>query len=49
MTDLTMVPEVEGTGKTFNWLFFEVGVMAGLIACAIMLAASFRYLPETND
>lgn len=49
VTDLTMVPEVEGTGKTFNWLFLEIGVMAGLIACAVLLAASFRYLPDTND
>jgi hypothetical protein len=39
--DLTMVP-VEGGSKEFNWLLFEIGLVAGLICCAVLLAASFR-------
>lgn len=39
--NLTAVPEVEGTAKVFNWLFFEIGLAAGLVACAVLLAASF--------
>ncbi|MDP2292170.1 MAG: hypothetical protein Q8M22_13350 [Actinomycetota bacterium] len=49
VSDLTMLPEVEGAGKAFNWLFFEIGVAAGLIACAVLLAASFRFVSEPND
>ncbi len=42
ISDLTMVSAVEGPETAFNWLLFEIGVAAGLISCAVLLAASFR-------
>ena len=42
VSDLTMVPDQQGVGKAFNWLFFEIGVAAGLVCCAVLLASSFR-------
>ncbi len=49
VSDLTVVPETAGPGKAFNWLFFEIGMAAGPIACAVLLAASFRHVADTND
>ena len=40
-TDITAVPPM-GEPKVFNWLLFEIGLCTGLIACAVLLAASFR-------
>jgi hypothetical protein len=41
--NLTVVPATnDGSGKSFNWLFFEIGMAAGLIACAVLLAASIQ-------
>lgn len=42
VSDFTMTPAVQGSETTFNWLFFEIGVAAGLISCAVLLAGSFR-------
>ena len=44
-TDIAAVPPT-GEPKVFNWLFFEIGLCAGLISCAVLLAASFRTPPE---
>ena len=49
VSDLTMVPDQQGVGKAFNWLFFEIGVAAGLVCCAVLLAASFRSVAPAND
>ncbi|MCE9623723.1 MAG: hypothetical protein K8R99_15395 [Actinomycetia bacterium] len=49
VSNLTLIPEEVGARKSFNWLFFEIGIAAGLIACAVLIAASFRYVSDTND
>ena len=49
ISDLTQVPQAAGTGKAFNWLLFEIGVAAGLISCAVLLAASFRSVTDTDS
>jgi hypothetical protein len=49
ISDLTQVPQVAGAGKAFNWLLFEIGVAAGLISCAVLLAASFRSVTDTES
>ena len=46
--DLTIVPEAPAP-KTFNWLLFEIGLCAGLISCAVLLAASFRAPTSHSD
>ena len=46
----TMQPVYTDTKPAFNWLYFEIGAASGLVACAVLLAASFlapRSGPET--
>lgn len=38
--DVTLIPRTSGQPKAFNWLFFEIGLAAGLVCCAVLLAAS---------
>jgi len=38
--DVTVIPRTSSQPKAFNWLFFEIGLAAGLVSCAILLAAS---------
>lgn len=37
----TMQPVYTDTKTAFNWLYFEIGASAGLVACAVLLATSF--------
>ena len=41
VADLTTIPTDQGSERAFNWLFFEIGIAAGLISCAVLLAATF--------
>ncbi len=40
--DLTTVTTATNRAGEFNWLLFEIGAAAGLVCCAVLLAASFR-------
>jgi hypothetical protein len=37
------------TAEAFNWLHFEIGVCSGLVACAVLVAASFRFANTSSD
>ena len=41
IADVTMIPRTADQPKAFNWLFFELGLLSGLICCAVLLAASY--------
>lgn len=37
---LTTVPQTNDGSRAFNWLFFEIGLGAGMVCCSTLLAAS---------
>jgi bacteriorhodopsin len=48
--NLTVVHTVrDGTPRAFNWLFFEIGMAAGFIACAVLLAASIQAVQSRDS
>ena len=38
--DMTVIPRTADQPQAFNWLFFAICFGAGLVSCAVLLAAS---------
>lgn len=45
----TMQPIYTDTKTAFNWLYFEIGAAAGLVSCAVLIAASFLVPASSSE